>query len=139
MERFRRMVELQGGNPRALDDLSLFPRSGESCVVKARQSGYIAAVDAFSVGMATIDLGAGRVRKEDGVDPGAGILLRRKVGEYVEAGEGWAELFASSRGRLEQAETRMVQSLRISPEPVKLSPRVLETVDSLGVRSWEKI
>ena len=139
LERFRRMVELQGGNPRALDDLSLFPRSGESCVVKARQSGYIAAVDAFSVGMATIDLGAGRVRKEDGVDPGAGILLRRKVGEYVEAGEGWAELFASSRGRLEQAETRMVQSLRISPEPVKLSPRVLETVNSLGVRSWEKI
>ncbi len=87
LEAFRRMVQAQGGNPRVVDDpWSVLPRAPVVRPILAPADGYLAAVDAEAIGHASADLGAGRKRKGDPVDPAVGIVFRPKIGDRVEAG-----------------------------------------------------
>jgi len=112
------MVAAQGG------DLSA-PRAeaNERREVVASRSGYIARLDARSVGVAAWRLGAGRARKEDAVSMGAGILCRRTHGEQVEEGEPVLELRADDPSRFAAAEAALDGAIEITddePEPRKL-------------------
>jgi thymidine phosphorylase len=96
--------------------------------VRSPHSGIIASLDAEQVGLAAVELGAGRARKEDRVDPAAGLLLRKRVGEEVRSGEVLAELHAASDARLDAGEARLRGGLSISDEPLAAQPLVLERV-----------
>jgi len=87
LERLRRCVELQGGDPRVIDDPDRLPRARSQVVVRARQRGIVTRLDAGVLGRAATRLGAGRMRQEDRIDPGVGILLHRKEGDPVDARE----------------------------------------------------
>lgn len=91
------MVELQGGDPSYILDPSKFASAPYSKAVTARESGYISHMDTEAVGLACMALGAGRQRKDDIIDPAAGIVLHKKTGDNVEAGETVATLFASDK------------------------------------------
>lgn len=98
------LVKEQGGDPRAVDGArkagSRLPAAAHEAVLQASHSGEIAAVDAYLTGRAAVLLGAGRSRKEEPVDPGAGILLQCRAGDRVDAGQPLARLFASDPARL---------------------------------------
>ena len=85
--KFQEMVELQGGDPRSLDDLSLLPTAKTRLDVPAERGGYVQRLDARPLGHATMLLGAGRARVESTIDPAVGIVLNKKVGDHVEEGE----------------------------------------------------
>ena len=74
--------------------------------MRAPHSGILADLDAELVGLASVDLGAGRARKEDAVDPAAGLVLRRRVGDEVRAGEVLVELHGATEARLAAGEAR---------------------------------
>jgi pyrimidine-nucleoside phosphorylase len=103
VERFRRIVETQGGDPAIVDDYRRLPEAPERHVVAAPRSGYVAALDAALVGRASVVLGAGRDRVDDAVDPAAGILVRARPGDPVQAGEPVLELHYRSPARLAAA------------------------------------
>jgi pyrimidine-nucleoside phosphorylase len=84
LERFRRCVQLQGGQ---LPTTTRGWFAEDTVRVQTSKAGYVTAIDAEAVGMAAIGLGAGRSRKEDDIDPGTWIWLKKKVGERVELGE----------------------------------------------------
>ncbi len=86
-EKFRVLVQAQGGDVSYVDDPDKFPRAKFVEVVKAPRSGWLAHVDARSVGEASVSLGAGRAKKSDPVDHAVGFVIHHKVGDKVEKGE----------------------------------------------------
>ena len=92
------------------------------------RGGVLATLDAEQVGLAAVELGAGRTRKEDRVDPAAGVLLRKRRGDEVRAGEVLAELHASDEARLDAGEARLRAAVALSDEPPGAQPLVLERV-----------
>jgi len=124
--KFRDWVRAQGGNPDITEDQSLLPRSTRSRVARAPKAGHIAGFDAEGVGKAAMHLGAGRARKEDHIDPSAGIQLLRRVGDEVAKGEPIAMLYAEFDMRIDDGEHRFLDAVRISDEPVTARPLIRE-------------
>jgi thymidine phosphorylase len=103
MEKFEQVTIAQGGDPAVLHDVSLLPRAGNEQVVIARESGYVARIDAFDIGTAALRLGAGRERKEDDVDPAVGLSVEVKAGDEVAAGQPLARIYWNDESRLADA------------------------------------
>src|SRR3712207_4677813 len=120
-EKFREFVRAQGGDAGALEDL---PVSGEVREVTAPEGGYVARFGASGVGRAALALGAGREKKGDEVDPGAGVEVLVKVGDRIEEGEPVARLYGSRNAERAQALVR--EALEISDEPVEPPPAILD-------------
>jgi pyrimidine-nucleoside phosphorylase len=119
LDRFRQMVELQGGDPRAIDDPKRLPQAQHKTVLSSPQSGYLASLQCEQVGTACVILGGGRERKEDAVDPAVGILLHKKVGDAVSAGEALATIYYNAETRAARARQLLEQSYEIIDSPVR--------------------
>jgi pyrimidine-nucleoside phosphorylase len=103
LDRFRRIVEAQGGDPKVVDDYTRLPHVADRHIVAAERAGFVTALDAELVGRASVALGAGRDRVEDPIDPAVGIMVAAKPGDAVRAGDPVLELHYRDRGRLDAA------------------------------------
>jgi pyrimidine-nucleoside phosphorylase len=103
LERFRQIIEAQGGDPKVVDDCARLPHVTDRHVVAADRAGFVSRLDAELIGRASVALGAGRDRVEDPVDPAVGIMVLAKPGDAVRAGDPILELHYRDRGRLETA------------------------------------
>jgi pyrimidine-nucleoside phosphorylase len=126
LQRFREVVEAQGGDAAVVDDPRRLPQPHCTREVRAAASGVLA-LEAELVGLCAVELGAGRARKEDPVDPAAGLLLRKRAGEAVRAGEVLAELHAASQARLDAGEARFRAAVAVG-EARALPPLVIERI-----------
>lgn len=115
-ETMKKWIAAQGGDARALEDFSLLPQASVVYEVKAPRSGYIRAMDTQKVGEASAVLGAGRQKKEDVIDYAAGIVLSKKTGDYVEAGETLATLYTNQAQTLAGSEMLLLDALRWGEE-----------------------
>ena len=116
---FRDWVAAQGGDARVADDVSLLPCGAHTRTVRAASAGWVAGFDAEGVGRSAMALGAGRVRKEDAIDPGAGLVLEVKSGDRVSAGAPLATLYASESALFDEAADRLLAAVHLSDtEPV---------------------
>ena len=122
LERFRRFIIAQGGDARAVDDPSLLPSAKVVLPLPAGESGYVEKIDARGVGVVSMELGGGRASKEDEIDLSVGVLLRKKVGEAVEAGEELAEIHASSEPSAAEAAAKLAECFHICAKPVFRDP-----------------
>jgi pyrimidine-nucleoside phosphorylase len=102
-EKFRQVIERQGGDPRVVADPCRLPRARQREEHAAAASGYVARIEAERIGWAAMALGAGRRRVEDAVDPAVGLELRAKVGDRVEAGQPLATLHLNDPARAAEA------------------------------------
>ena len=122
-ETFERMLTAQGGRLEAG-----LPEAAVRLEVKAEAGGWVEGIDALEVGLTNLALGAGRLRKEDRIDPGAGISIERGVGEEVRAGDVLAVIHAASSALAEAAAPRLRAAWRLVAAPVERPPHVLERV-----------
>jgi thymidine phosphorylase len=122
-EKFREFVSAQGGDAKVLEDL---PVSEEVRELAAPQVGYVARFDALCIGHAALLLGAGREKKGDRVDPGAGVEVLVKVGDKVEEGQPVARLYGGKN--TERAAELVLRALEISDIQVERSPVILESL-----------
>ncbi len=125
---FERMLAAQGG--RLEDGL---PSAPIQVPVEAIAEGYVESIDALAVGMASLELGAGRTRKEDQVDPAAGLVIAAPVGARVRPGDTLVHLHARSRELAEQVAPRLLEAWRLSPTEVLRPPHIVARVDRDGV------
>ena len=116
-ERFRHMVELQGGDIGAIDDPTRLPGTGYSVDVPSSQAGFVTAIACEQVGTACVILGGGRERKEDSVDPAVGIVVHKKVGDKVSAGEPLCTIHCHSDAQAAHAKTLLEESYQIAAAP----------------------
>lgn len=97
LEKFAAWVRAQGGNAAVVADPSLLPRAARQLTVAAQGSGYVCEIEAEKIGRAAVLLGAGRSFKDAPVDPAAGIVLKKKVGDAVRESEPLAVLHAGEK------------------------------------------
>ncbi|MEU1244517.1 thymidine phosphorylase [Micromonospora parva] len=123
MDSWRAMIRAQGGDPDAP-----MPTAAEVEVVRAERDGYVAAVDAYAMGVAAWRLGAGRARKEDPVSVPAGVVLHKRPGDEVRAGDPLYELRAEDATRIPAALTEAADAVRIASTAPAATSLVIERV-----------
>ena len=128
LEKFRQMVELQGGDSRVIDDPRKLPKARHTMQVSTEASGYVASVQCEHIGTACVILGGGRERKEDSVDPSVGIVLHKKLGDHVSAGEPLATIYYNAEPRAERARDLIVESCQISDTAPSSKPPLIHQV-----------
>jgi pyrimidine-nucleoside phosphorylase/thymidine phosphorylase len=116
-DRFRQMVELQGGDIGAIDDPARLPSTDHRVEVASARSGYVTAIACEQVGTACVILGGGRERKEDSVDPAVGIVVHKKIGDRVSAGEPLCTIHCHSDAQAARAKTLVQESYQIEDAP----------------------
>ena len=122
-DQFRRIIERQGGNPNVLDDPALLPQAKECELFPAARRGFVQRVEPRAIGRGIIALGGGRTRIEDEVDPAVGFVITVKPGDFVEAGEPLASIYARDRAGVERGRATLKSAITIGDDaepPLKL-------------------
>lgn len=128
IEKFKEMVELQGGDPSYIDDTDKFKKSSIIKDIISEETGFVKFIEAIEVGIASRDLGAGRHKKGDVLDLSAGIYLHKKVSDFVEKGEKIATIYTEKENEVEGAIDRIKAAYTFSDkrEDYKL---IIEEID----------
>ncbi|MHA7962922.1 pyrimidine-nucleoside phosphorylase [Paenibacillus sp. CAU 1782] len=135
LAKFAQLISAQGGNPAVLEQPELLPQAPMTVEVTADQSGYVGSIQAEQLGLAAMLLGAGRATKEAQIDYAVGVVLRKKVGDAVKAGESLATLHVSSN---DESVNEVVERVRraygiVSNVPAP-RPLLLSIVTAEGVQ-----
>lgn len=125
--KFLEIVKAQGGNISYLKNPEKYPKSKYHKEIKLMNEGYLSFVNTYEIGMAAIDLGAGRLKKEDKIDPKAGIIFNYKIGDKISKGDVIAEVFSDSKEKINLAEKRILNAVRLSNKKVK-SPNLIKEI-----------
>ena len=124
LKKFAEMVTNQGGDPRAVFDVSLLPAAKETMEVPSLRSGYLKSVRTDLIGYAAKALGAGREKKEDAIDPAAGLIMNVRLGDRINAGDSLVTLHTGPLSRGEEAKDFILRALEIADEPAE-KPRLI--------------
>jgi pyrimidine-nucleoside phosphorylase len=125
-EKFLDVADAQGAETTPLKDFSKYPTSKLTEQVTVSKDGYISAINALEVGLAAITLGAGRMKKEDTIDPKAGILFRKKVGDKIKKGEVVAEIFTDKESAIEPVAKRIREAIQVSAKKPVVKSKIVE-------------
>src|SRR5277367_2586163 len=125
---FREVIRLQGGDPRVIEDPSRLPHAKHTARVDARRSGYVTAIHCEQVGVASMLLGGGREKKEDSVDPAVGLVLEKKIGDKVQAGENLCTVHYNLDARLVPAMRLLAKSFEIGDQAPPAAPLVRKII-----------
>jgi thymidine phosphorylase len=123
MDTWRAMIRAQGGDPDAP-----LPTAPETEVVRAATGGVVAAIDAYAVGVAAWRLGAGRARKEDPVSASAGVILHRRPGDPVRAGEPLLELRTEDAARIPAAREVVEGAVAVATTAPPRTPLIIDRI-----------
>ena len=121
-------IEAQGGDPRVVEDYSLFPQAEIRRQAVAAEAGYVQKLEARAIGMASQHSGAGRAAKEDDIDLSAGILLHKKVGDPVEQGDILADVFGNDEAKVEAAVIEVLSAFHLGSEQPKKAPLIKKII-----------
>ncbi len=127
-QKFRQMVQAQGGDVRQIDDPMLLPQAAFQEPILAPQDGVLAAMDTAAIGWAAVNLGAGRLVKEDPIDHAVGFVLPAKVGDRYREGDELGVVHANDRAKLEEARQALLAALSWRQEDVDPLPHVYAVV-----------
>jgi|HubBroStandDraft_1064217.scaffolds.fasta_scaffold02163_11 pyrimidine-nucleoside phosphorylase len=124
-----RMIEAQGGDPRAVTDRARLSVAADEIVIESPRDGYLARVDAHTIGLAAVAMGAGRTRADQAVDHAVGIFVEKKPGAQVTRGEPLARLRVRNAARSLLAADRVRSAFEIADAPPAARPLVLDRID----------
>ena len=124
LDRFRRLIAAQGGDARVVDDPSLLPQPRRTIELESKRAGFIHALSARPIGLATMLLGAGRARVDSTIDPAVGLILRKKMGDRVEIGESLCTVLVDDEAALSKALMMIEDAYRVADEPMD-EPRMV--------------
>lgn len=129
INKLREMISAQGGNANVVDDYSLFKQPKYTAEIFSECDGFIEHTDAEKIGIASVILGAGREKKGDPIDPSAGIVLKKKTGDYVKKGEPLAVFYTDDEGKIEGAKQEFLDAFTFGNErtqPQKLIYKIIK-------------
>ncbi|HEU4523378.1 MAG TPA: thymidine phosphorylase [Gemmatimonadales bacterium] len=134
LETFGRIVEAQGGNRAVVDDPAILPQAGAVEVYRARRSGVVVAVEPRRIGRAILELGGGRVRIEDRIDPAVGFVITVKPGDPVRSGDPIASVFARDEASATGGLAALDEAIVVGDEG-RLTPLISHRVTTRGVET----
>jgi pyrimidine-nucleoside phosphorylase len=125
---FRRLVLAQGGDARVVDDTHRLPRAKVTLDVLARRPGFVTKIDAYTLGLLAIELGAGRTRADQKIDPSAGFELHAPVGTRVQRGARLVTIHAARTSLAHQVRDRVASAVVVGSAAPRARPLVLGRV-----------
>ena len=136
LKRFAEMVARQGGDISFIENPSSYPRSAHAAEIKSPAAGYVASIDSLEIGFINIMLGAGRTQVDDMIDPKAGTVLKKKVGDHVDEGEILAILQTEKKETLESVKPRMERAFVVTSKRPSSPILIRALIDKHGVHPW---
>ncbi len=127
-EKMKEWIKLQGADVSYIENTDKFKKSDFTYEVKSQTSGYITQMDCEGIGIAAVMLGAGRATKNDVVDHSAGIIIKRKTGEYVKENDTLAVLYSNNESVLKASAQKYLTAVEIGNEKPEMKPLVFKTV-----------
>jgi pyrimidine-nucleoside phosphorylase len=127
-QRLLDIVAAQGGDVRLIENTELLPKASHVTPLAARRSGIVVRADAWRLGTAARALGAGRLKVEDAIDPAAGLVLHKKVGNPVRKGEPLCDLHWNDEGRYREALPHAEAAFEIRDKAVRPRPLIWEVL-----------
>ncbi len=128
LDRFRRVIEAQGGDPRVVDDPGILASPRFRRTIEAPRGGFIHAVAARAIGHASMLLGAGRQRVDSTIDPAVGVILHKKIGQPVERGEPLCTLLVNEETQVPRAETLVREAYQVGDGPATPPDLIVERI-----------
>lgn len=119
LNKFAQFIEAQGGDKRDIFDTDRLPKAAIVYDVTANEEAYVASINSEEIGNTSLILGGGRRNKSDIIDLSVGIILHKKVGDYVKAGESIATLYANDENKLAEAKDRLLKAYSFSKDIVE--------------------
>lgn len=139
LRKFKEMVRLQGGDVGLIDGSKKYASSKCFYETKSSDSGYVESIDAREIGFTSLMLGAGRMKVDDVIDPKAGLVFNKKIGDSVRSGETLCTVYTDKREVLESASQRLRQAFVIAKR-TPAQPRLIHAmIDTHGVHRWEEM
>ncbi|MBS5517343.1 MAG: thymidine phosphorylase [Clostridiales bacterium] len=133
LQKLATMIQAQGGDARVCQDTSRLPSAERIIPVLSQQAGYIAKMDTQSIGTCAQMLGAGREKLGDKIDPAVGIVMKKRVGDFVRTGDVLAEFHVNEQNMLQEAMRRFSAAFAYSKKPVDPPKLVYGLVDEQGL------
>lgn len=127
--KLRELVIAQKGDVTFIDDLSKLPQADIKKTIVSNAEGWVKVVDAREVGESAVDLGAGRAKKTDSIDPSVGMYVKVKVGDFIKIGQPLFEVHTNSLQKFDLVKERLLNSVELSQEPVERLPVFYGTID----------
>ncbi|WP_303984377.1 pyrimidine-nucleoside phosphorylase [Niallia circulans] len=127
LETFKIFLSSQGGDASVVDQTDLLPKAKFITELPAKESGYVAEITADSIGTAAMLLGAGRATKESEIDLAVGLVLRKKIGDKVEAGESLVTIYSNTE-EVDDVIKKLVENIKLSPNEVKAPTLIYEII-----------
>lgn len=122
LKKLGQFVRAQGGDDRAVFDTELLPKAAIVEEILADREGYISHIECDEIGVCSLILGGGRETKESEIDLSVGLVLQKKVGDFVKKGEALAIIHGNDRDKMAQAKERFLKAYRFSETPVEKKP-----------------
>jgi thymidine phosphorylase len=126
-DKFVEMVKLQGGDVSYILKPEKYPKSKHHIRITAPASGYLKSVDNYQIGISALLLGAGRIVKEDVIDPKAGIVFHPKIGNRIKKGDPIADLYTDRKDVLKSIEEKILKSVKIVNEKTT-APKLIKKI-----------
>ncbi len=133
---FEKWLELtteQGGDTEVLKDFEKYNKAKHRFTIEAQETGYVTELDAYKIGIASLELGAGRKTKDDDIDPAAGVVLQKKVGGHLKKGETLAAGFTNNKESIEIAVDTLEDAFEIKQQKPSPLTMITHRVDRKGV------
>jgi pyrimidine-nucleoside phosphorylase len=137
-EKFINLIKWQGGDISYIEKPEKYPPSKFSIDVRSSTDGHVVEIDALEIGLLSMELGAGRTKIDDVIDPKAGILFKKKVGNAVHIGDVLATFFTDKKGLLELARARLSAAFKFSRQEPPKRPLIISQIDEKGVNEWSE-
>jgi thymidine phosphorylase len=135
-EHFQKIIEAQGGNPGVVDDPAILPQAAECELFSAPKRGFIARIEPKTIGRAIIEMGGGRTKVDEAVDPTVGFVITARPGDWVDAGEPLATIFGRDRAGIESGRQALRNAIRIADEADPPLPLISHRITMAGVELY---
>ncbi len=126
--KFLELVKNQGGDISYIEDTEKFEKASYIEPVYSIKSGYIQEINALNVGKIACNLGAGRITKEDNIDASAGIVLQKKVTDFIEKGELIAYIHTNDKEKIQKSKKQLIDSIKVGEEKIEKKQSVIEVL-----------
>jgi pyrimidine-nucleoside phosphorylase len=135
LQKFREIIVQQSGDPGVIDDSRSLPQAQHQLLFASPSSGFVSSIQCEQVGIASLVLGGGREKKEDVIDPAVGLVLHKKVGDPVRAGEPLCTIHYNSDARLNDARKLLQQAYHVGEPPPVNRPLIHRVIAGKGTRA----
>jgi thymidine phosphorylase len=126
-QKFIEIIKAQGGDASYIKNPGKYQKPSYKKIIRSPLNGYLKSINTFELGMCAVELGAGRMKKDDKIDPTAGIIFNYKIGDKIKKGDVIAEIFSNDKKDILNVEKKFIKLVGFSDKKID-PPKLIKTI-----------